>query len=112
MEVLICMYNRENIDPRYLGLHVHLGVLECSKPNKPFTTIPIPTPIFTDTTTTTTTTKPHFIVPNPPVTEPPVTTEPPPTSKPLSPTQSTETTPILGGEDLEFDSTYFSPYRV
>ena len=27
------MYNRENIDPRYLGLHVHLGVLECSKPN-------------------------------------------------------------------------------
>ena len=20
----ICMYNRENIDPRYLGLHVHL----------------------------------------------------------------------------------------
>ena len=27
------MYNRENIDLRYLGLHVHLGVLECSKPN-------------------------------------------------------------------------------
>ena len=33
LEVHICMYNRENIDPRYLGLHVHLGVLECSKPN-------------------------------------------------------------------------------
>ncbi|XP_052627090.1 uncharacterized protein LOC128133621 [Lactuca sativa] len=76
---------------------------------QPFTTIPIPTPIFTDTTTTT---KPHFTVPNPPVTEPPVTTEPPPTSKPLSPIQSTETTLILGGEDLEFDSMYFSPYRV
>ncbi|KAL7591659.1 pollen-specific leucine-rich repeat extensin-like protein 2 [Lactuca sativa] len=79
---------------------------------QPFTTIPIPTPIFTDTTTTTTTTKPYFTVPNPPVTEPPVTTEPPPTSKPLSPTQSTEITPILGGEDVEFDSTYFSPYQV
>ncbi|XP_052621019.1 gibberellin-regulated protein 14-like [Lactuca sativa] len=77
-----------------------------------FTIIPISTPIFTDTTTTTTTTKPHFTVPNPPVTEPPVTTEPPPTSKPLSPTQSTETTPILGGEDSKFDSMYFSPYRV
>ena len=32
-KVDICMYNRENIDPRYLGLHVHLGVLDCSKPN-------------------------------------------------------------------------------
>ena len=27
------MYNRGNIDPRYLELHAHLGVLECSKPN-------------------------------------------------------------------------------
>ncbi|XP_023766459.1 uncharacterized protein LOC111914989 [Lactuca sativa] len=73
---------------------------------QPFTTIPIPTPIFTDTTTTT---GAHFTAPNPPVTEPPVTTDPLATSKPLSPTQSTETTPILGGEDLEFVSTY---YRV
>nr|KAJ0193603.1 hypothetical protein LSAT_V11C800454080 [Lactuca sativa] len=39
--------------------------------SQPFTTIPIPTPIFTDTTTTTTTTKPAFTVSNPPVTEPP-----------------------------------------
>ena len=28
----ICMHNSENIDPRYLGLHIHLGVLGCSKP--------------------------------------------------------------------------------
>ncbi|XP_052626744.1 uncharacterized protein LOC128133385 [Lactuca sativa] len=69
-------------------------------------------------TTSTTTTKPTFTIPNPPLTEPtfttkpPPTTEPPTTSKPLSPTPSTETTPILGAEDLEFDSTYFSPYRV
>ncbi|XP_023742892.1 uncharacterized protein LOC111891036 [Lactuca sativa] len=85
--------------------------------SQPFTTIPIPTPIFTDTISTTTT-KPTFTAPNPLVTKPPFTTEPtftteaPPSSKPLSPTQSTETAPILGGEDLEFDSTYFSPYRV
>ena len=32
----VYMYIRENIDPRYLGLHVHLGVLECSKPNTYF----------------------------------------------------------------------------
>ncbi|KAL7618147.1 hypothetical protein Lser_V15G04357 [Lactuca serriola] len=85
--------------------------------SQPFTSKPIPTPIFTDTTSTTTT-KPTFTIPNPPVTEPTFTTEhqpttePPTTSKPLSPTPSTETTPILGGEDFEFDSTYFSPYRV
>ncbi|XP_052622754.1 uncharacterized protein LOC128128026 [Lactuca sativa] len=34
--------------------------------SQPSTTIPISTPIFTDTTTTTTTTKPNFTVPNPP----------------------------------------------
>ncbi|XP_023736973.1 uncharacterized protein LOC111884909 [Lactuca sativa] len=39
--------------------------------SQPFTTIPIPTPIFRDTTTTTTTTKPVFTIPNPPITEPP-----------------------------------------
>nr|KAJ0211223.1 hypothetical protein LSAT_V11C400209150 [Lactuca sativa] len=30
----------------------------------------------------------------------------------IPPTPSTETTPILGGEDIEFDSTYFSPYSI
>ncbi|XP_052620068.1 uncharacterized protein LOC128126361 [Lactuca sativa] len=85
--------------------------------SQPLTSIPIPTPIFTDTTSTTTT-KPTFIIPKPPVTEPTFTTEPhltteaPTSSKPLSPTPSTETTLILGGEDLEFDSIYFSPYQV
>ncbi|XP_052627464.1 flocculation protein FLO11-like [Lactuca sativa] len=74
---------------------------------QPSTTILIPTPIFTNTTTNTTTTGAHSTAPTPPV-----TTEPPTTTKPLSPTPSTETTPVLGGEDLEFDSTYFSPYRV
>ena len=39
-------------------------------------------------------------------------TEPPLTTTPLSPTQSTETNTVIGGEKLEFDSTYFSPYRV
>ncbi|CAI9266318.1 unnamed protein product [Lactuca saligna] len=78
---------------------------------QPFTTIPIPTPIFTYTTTTTTGAR--STTPIPPITtEPPITSKPPPASKPLSPTQSTETTPILGSKDLEFDSMYFIPYRV
>ncbi|KAL7609329.1 hypothetical protein Lser_V15G14496 [Lactuca serriola] len=81
--------------------------------SQPSTSIPIPDPIFTETTTTTTTKGVHSSAPEPPFTaEPPVTTEPHITTKPLSPTQSTETTPVLGGEDFEFDSTYFSPYRV
>nr|KAJ0199947.1 hypothetical protein LSAT_V11C600320930 [Lactuca sativa] len=81
--------------------------------SQPSTTIPIPIPIFIDTTTTTTTTCAHSTAPTPPVTtEPPLTIEPPITTKPLSPTPSIGTTPVLGGEDLEFDSTYFSPYRV
>ncbi|XP_023750879.1 endochitinase A-like [Lactuca sativa] len=87
--------------------------------SQPSTTIPSPIPIFTDTTTTTTNIGAHSTAPTPPITiEPPVTTEPlvttkpPITPKPLSPTPSTDTTPVLGGEDLEFDSTYFSPYRV
>ncbi|CAI9293628.1 unnamed protein product [Lactuca saligna] len=76
-----------------------------------FTTIPIHTPIFTNTTTTTT--GAQSTAPTPPITtKPPITTEPSPTSKLLSPTQSTEISPILGGEELEFDSTYFTPYRV
>ncbi|XP_023731482.1 uncharacterized protein LOC111879245 [Lactuca sativa] len=83
--------------------------------SQPSTTIPISSPIFTEATTTTTTgvrtnvsdTGAHSSAPTPPVTiEPPVTTKPP------SHTQSTETNTVLGGEDLEFDSTYFSPYRV
>ncbi|CAI9298485.1 unnamed protein product [Lactuca saligna] len=54
----------------------------------------------------------HSKAPTPPVTtEPPLTTEPPVTTKPLSLTPSTDTI-VLGIEDLEFDSTYFNPYRV
>ncbi|XP_052627641.1 extensin-like [Lactuca sativa] len=80
---------------------------------QPSATIPIPTPIFTDTTTTTTTTGAHSTAPTPLVTtEPPIKTTQPTNTKPLSHTPYTETNPVLGGEDLEFDSTYFSPYRV
>ncbi|CAI9282018.1 unnamed protein product [Lactuca saligna] len=56
---------------------------------QPFTSIPIPTPIFTETTTTTTTTGAHSTAPTPPV-----TTEPTATTKPLSLTESIETTHV------------------
>ncbi|XP_023738131.1 extensin-like [Lactuca sativa] len=99
--------------PRPVTIPVSIPPILPFPTTQPSTIIPIPTPIFTDTTTTTTTTGAHSTAPTPPVTtEPPITTEPPTTTKPLSPTPSTDTTPVLGSEDLEFDSTYFSPYRV
>ena len=41
-------------------------------------------------------------------------TEDPPkvTNKPISPIHSSESSPILGGAEFEFDSTYYSPYRI
>nr|KAJ0193115.1 hypothetical protein LSAT_V11C800452990 [Lactuca sativa] len=95
--------------------------------SQPSSTIPVPTPIFSDATKTTTTgvrtnisdTGARSSVPEPTVTteppvttEPLVTTEPPVTTTPPSPTSSTETNTVLGGEDLEFDSIYFSLYRI
>ena len=39
-------------------------------------------------------------------------TEPPIITKPLSPTNSTDSGATLGGQNDEYDSTYFSPYRL
>ncbi|XP_023760537.1 cell wall protein DAN4-like [Lactuca sativa] len=79
--------------------------------SQPSTTIPISVPIFSEATTTTTTGVRTYISDTGAHSSAP-TTEPPVTTKPLSPTQFTKTNIVLGGEDLEFDSTYFSPYLV
>ncbi|XP_023754897.1 uncharacterized protein LOC111903350 [Lactuca sativa] len=42
----------------------------------------------------------------------PTETEPPVITKPISPTHSTESGATLGGDNDEYDSTYFSPYRL
>ncbi|KAL7598863.1 hypothetical protein Lser_V15G21253 [Lactuca serriola] len=75
----------------------------------PSSTIPIPTPIFVDATTSTTTGVQTNVSNTGVHSSPPET---PFTTKHPSPTRSTETNTVLGGENLEFDSTYFSPYRV
>nr|KAJ0203831.1 hypothetical protein LSAT_V11C500231530 [Lactuca sativa] len=77
--------------------------------SQPSTTIPIPTPIFVDAATTTTTGVQANVSNTGVRSSPPET---PVTTKQPSPTRSTETNIVLGGEDLEFHSTYFSPYRV
>ncbi|XP_052626913.1 uncharacterized protein LOC128133488 [Lactuca sativa] len=74
--------------------------------SQPTSTIPIPTPLFSEATTTTTT----GVETN--VTDTGVRSSVPESTKPLSPTPSTETNTVLGGEDVEFDSFYYSPYRV
>ncbi|XP_052619756.1 flocculation protein FLO11-like isoform X1 [Lactuca sativa] len=105
----------------------------------PPTSIPIPTPIFTDATTTCTadvranvsdtgvhtdapentpapeTTKAPEPTPTPETTqpEPTHTTTPPASPPPPSPGYASEgEEPFLGGENMTFDSVYYSPFQV
>ncbi|XP_023731435.1 uncharacterized protein LOC111879190 [Lactuca sativa] len=76
----------------------------------PISTTPLPPPIISQSTTTT--------IPEPTVevnvseTGATTGTEPPVTSKALSPTHSTDSGATLSGANDEFDSTYYSPYRL
>ncbi|KAL7605585.1 hypothetical protein Lser_V15G18947 [Lactuca serriola] len=76
----------------------------------PISTSPFPPPIISQSTTTT--------IPDPTVevnvsdTGATATTETPVITKHLSPINSTDSGATLGGENEEFDSTYFSPYRL
>ena len=74
----------------------------------PISTTQLPPPIISQTTTT--------MIPEPTVevnvsdTGATTVTETPIIHKPLSPTHSTDSGATLGGENDEYDSTYFSPY--
>ena len=77
------------------------------------TSIPIPTPLFTEITTTTiTTTEPQVRVNVSDTGEPTSGTETLITSKPLSSPNSNESNTVLGVEDIQFDSFYYSPYII
>ncbi|KAL7603349.1 hypothetical protein Lser_V15G18232 [Lactuca serriola] len=99
----------------------------------PPSSIPIPTPIFTEATTTTTTdvrtnvsdtgvhtdapetTPAPEPTPTPETTQPDPThtTEPPASPPPPSPGHDSEgEEPLLGGDDMTFDSVYYSPFQV
>ncbi|KAL7582391.1 hypothetical protein Lser_V15G42272 [Lactuca serriola] len=131
---------RGNTPPRSPTPEVHVSSLPVSSPpitisvsippitsttQIPPTSIPVPPPLFTEATTTTaevrtnvsdtgaptkapeptpTPTTEHTSTP-----EPTFTTEPPPSS----PTHSADNEePFLGGENMTFDSVYYSPYQV
>ncbi|XP_023747966.1 flocculation protein FLO11-like [Lactuca sativa] len=76
----------------------------------PISTTSLPPPIISQSTTTT--------IPEPTVgvnvsdTGVTTKTEPPVITKPLSPSHSTDSGATLGGANDEYDSTYFSPYRL
>ncbi|KAL7591142.1 hypothetical protein Lser_V15G35008 [Lactuca serriola] len=76
----------------------------------PISTTPLPPPIFSQATTTTTTEPPVNV--NVSDTGANIETKPPVTSKPLSPSPSTDFGDTLGGANIEFDSNYYSPYRI
>ncbi|XP_023735871.2 proline-rich receptor-like protein kinase PERK8 [Lactuca sativa] len=75
------------------------------------TTVPLPPPIFSSATTTTTT-GPSMSVNISYTGEHTVGIDTPVTTKPLSPSPLTNSKPILGGEHFDFDSTYYSGYRI
>ncbi|XP_052625772.1 flocculation protein FLO11-like [Lactuca sativa] len=91
----------------------------------PPTSFPIPPPIFSEATKTTTTgvrtnvsnmgdrtsAPEHTHTTEPTSTPKPTPITEPPTS-PLSSNDSAETGTFLGGEDMTFDSVYYSPYQV
>lgn len=77
----------------------------------PISTAPLPPPIIFQVTTTTTT-EPLARVNVSDMGAPTVGTETPITPKPLSPSSSTDSEPILSGDNFDFDSTYYSPYRL
>ncbi|KAL7582768.1 hypothetical protein Lser_V15G45356 [Lactuca serriola] len=90
-------------------------------PPPPVSTIPISTtplrpPIFSQaasTTTPITTTSPNSpVIVNVSDTGANTETDTPVTPKPLSPSPSSDSAPTLGGDNFEFDSTYYSPYRL
>ncbi|XP_023768812.1 uncharacterized protein LOC111917354 [Lactuca sativa] len=64
------------------------------------------------TSTTTTTTEPPVRVNVSDTGAPTIETETTVTTKPLSPSPSLDSTPILGGDNFEYDSTYYSPYPL
>ncbi|XP_023737424.1 uncharacterized protein LOC111885390 [Lactuca sativa] len=76
----------------------------------PISTTQLPPPIISKTTTS--------IIPEPTMevnvsdTRATTVTETPIINKPLSPTHSTDSGATLGGENDEYDLTYFSPYRL
>ncbi|XP_023748912.2 pollen-specific leucine-rich repeat extensin-like protein 2 [Lactuca sativa] len=76
----------------------------------PISTTHLPPPIISQTTTTTI---PELTVEvNVSDTGATTVTKTPIIHKPLSPTHSTDSGATLGGENDEYDSTYFSPYRL
>lgn len=86
----------------------------------PISTTPLSPPIISHATATTITSTPIIITStinsfvNVNTSDVGEMTEDPPkvTTKPLSPTHSSESDPVLGGAEFEFDSTYYNPYRI
>ncbi|XP_023729214.1 pectinesterase inhibitor 10-like [Lactuca sativa] len=82
----------------------------------PITTTPLPPPIFSNTTFTSTPIITATIDSSVNVNTSDVeaeTEEPPKiTTEPLSSTPSSDSNPILRGDDFEFGSTYYSPYQI
>ncbi|XP_023734793.1 flocculation protein FLO11-like [Lactuca sativa] len=82
----------------------------------PLSTTPLPPPIFSQATVTftpiITTTTESLVQVNTSDVGAKTEDNPKVTTEPISPTHSSESGPVVGGTDFEFDSTYYNPYRI
>ncbi|XP_023754972.1 uncharacterized protein LOC111903400 [Lactuca sativa] len=97
--------------PKQTTIPISVAPIPPHVSSQPTTTTPLPPPIFSQATTTTT--------PGPSVSVNVSNTgahivgiETPVTTKPLSPSPSKDSEPTLGGENFDFDSTYYSRYQL
>ncbi|XP_023745508.1 pollen-specific leucine-rich repeat extensin-like protein 1 [Lactuca sativa] len=97
--------------PKQTTIPIFVAPIPPPVTSQPTTTVPLPPPIFSSATTTTTT-GPSVSVNVSDTGAHTVSSDTPVTIKPLSPSPSTDFEPILGGENFDFDSTYYSPYRI
>ncbi|XP_023745455.1 extensin-like [Lactuca sativa] len=99
--------------PFHTSVPISIAPLPPPTTSQPTSTAPLPPPIFTQTTSTTTNTPEPTVHVNVFDTgEPTSETETPVISKTISLSPLTDSFPILGGDELEFESYYYSPYRV
>lgn len=99
--------------PSHTTVPISIAPLPPTASSQPTSTAPLPPPIFTQETSKTANTPKSLVRVN--VSDkgaPTSETKTLITSKPISPSPFTHSFPVLGGEELKFESYYYSPYRV
>ncbi|XP_023741432.1 uncharacterized protein LOC111889514 [Lactuca sativa] len=99
--------------PSHTTIPISIAALPPPASSQPTSTTPLLPPIISQATSTTTNIPEPTVCVNTSDTGAPTSeTETPVISKPISPSPSSNSFLVLGGDKLEFESYYYSPYRV